>query len=92
MANIYVYFIGQKSLQNKGNKLLLFYMENSSNQKQKIYSPGDNYEIPVEGSLGLLALGHVGLKLWREKRKEHQAKTKADRTKIKSNNESKDNG
>ena len=23
-------------------------------------------EIPVEGSLGILALGHVGIKLWRE--------------------------
>lgn len=33
------------------------------------------YEIPPEGSLGLLALGHIGLKLWREKRKEvYQAK------------------
>jgi len=27
-------------------------------------------EIPVEGSLGLLALGHIGLRLWRNKRKE----------------------
>lgn len=26
------------------------------------------YDIPVEGSLGLLALGYVGLMLWREKR------------------------
>ncbi len=26
------------------------------------------YEIPVEGSLGLLAVGHIGLQLWREKR------------------------
>ncbi len=26
------------------------------------------YEIPIEGSLGLLAIGHIGLKLWREKR------------------------
>ena len=29
---------------------------------------GDVYEIPAEGSLGLLALGAAGLKLWREKR------------------------
>ncbi len=34
--------------------------------------PGDVYEIPPEGSLGLLALGAVGLKLWRQKRDEHQ--------------------
>lgn len=26
------------------------------------------FEIPNEGSLGLLALGDIGLKLWREKR------------------------
>ncbi|MBK8353283.1 MAG: hypothetical protein KA174_07780 [Chitinophagales bacterium] len=26
------------------------------------------YEIPIEGSLGLLAIGHIGLQLWREKR------------------------
>ncbi len=26
------------------------------------------YEIPVEGSLGLLAVGYIGLQLWREKR------------------------
>lgn len=28
------------------------------------------YEIPEEGSLGLLALGYVGLMAWREKRKQ----------------------
>lgn len=27
------------------------------------------YEIPEEGNLGLLALGHIGLRLWREKKK-----------------------
>lgn len=41
------------------------------NQEKPIaYKSGDQYQIPYEGSLGLLALGHVGLKLWREKRKE----------------------
>ena len=30
------------------------------------------YEIPVEGSLGLLALGHIGLQLWREKRNQFE--------------------
>ena len=34
---------------------------------------GTDYEIPVEGSLGLLALGYVGLMKWRERRKTHQA-------------------
>lgn len=28
---------------------------------------GEEYDIPVEGSLGLLALGDVGLTAWREK-------------------------
>lgn len=32
--------------------------------------PGDVYEVPAAGSLGLLALGAVGLKAWREKRDE----------------------
>ena len=31
---------------------------------------GEPYEIPVEGSLGLLALGYVGLMAWREKRRQ----------------------
>lgn len=36
------------------------------------YQPGDIYEIPAEGSLGLLALGARGLDLWRKKRAETQ--------------------
>ena len=28
---------------------------------------GEAYDIPVEGSLGLLALGYVGLEAWRNK-------------------------
>ena len=31
---------------------------------------GELFNIPVEGSLGLLALGYVGLIAWRKKRKE----------------------
>lgn len=31
---------------------------------------GQAFDIPVEGSLGLLALGYKGLMLWREKRKQ----------------------
>jgi hypothetical protein len=30
--------------------------------------PGDNYEVPAEGSLALLALGAKGLIAWRKKR------------------------
>jgi len=34
------------------------------------------YEIPTLGSLGLLALGDVGLKMWREKRDIEAARQK----------------
>lgn len=33
---------------------------------------GKVYEVPVEGSLGLLALGYVGVMKWREKIREVQ--------------------
>ena len=32
--------------------------------------PGTPYDVPPEGSLGLLALGAVGLRAWRAKRQE----------------------
>ena len=38
------------------------------NEQPKHYKPGDKYEIPVEGSLGLLAMGYKGLQMWREVR------------------------
>lgn len=31
---------------------------------------GQKFEVPVEGSLGLLALGYTGLMAWRMKRKQ----------------------
>lgn len=34
---------------------------------------GHPFDIPEGGSLGLLALGYVGLMLWREKRREIQS-------------------
>mgnify|MGYP007089827294 FL=1 len=33
------------------------------------------YQVPPEGSLGLLALGHIGLILWRNARKEYEEET-----------------
>ena len=33
-------------------------------------------EIPTDGSLGLLALGAVGIKAWRKKREEEELKLK----------------
>ena len=37
-----------------------------------------NYEITVEGSLGLLALGAAGIRAWRKKREEAKQNTKPD--------------
>lgn len=33
---------------------------------------GEPFEIPKEGTLGLLALGYIGLMLWREKRQQNE--------------------
>ena len=36
----------------------------------KFTADGKPFDIPVDGSLGILALGAVGVKAWRERRKE----------------------
>ena len=36
------------------------------------------YHIPPEGSLGLLALGAVGIRAWRKKRAEVESRSKND--------------
>jgi hypothetical protein len=41
---------------------------------------GEPFEIPEGGSLGLLALGYIGVMLWREKRKEIQMKNQMKKT------------
>lgn len=41
---------------------------------------GEAFDIPEGGSLGLLALGYVGVMLWREKRKEIQKQKLANKT------------
>ena len=45
-------------------------------EKNKALKPGDVYEIPVEGSLGLLALGYRGVTAWRKVRNEAIKKEK----------------
>jgi len=42
-------------------------MEKESPNKIE-YEIGDKYKVPVEGSIGLLALGYQGLVAWREAR------------------------
>lgn len=48
------------------------------------------YKVPPQGSLGLLALGDLGVKLWREKRKEAGKDPVKRKLKKKSENEEKD--
>ena len=36
-------------------------------QLKVITEQGDNFDIPIKGTLGLLALGYLGTMLWREK-------------------------
>lgn len=35
----------------------------------------ERYEVPPQGSLGLLALGHIGLYAWRAAKKKHKEET-----------------
>lgn len=42
----------------------------SSSSPGEQLAPGSTYEVPVEGSLALLALGARGIEAWREKRAE----------------------
>ena len=45
--------------------------KNTASNNLKIQTEaGKNYEIPFEGSLGLLASGYLGIMAWRQKRKE----------------------
>lgn len=50
-------FLAETSAQTSSNSILL-------NQE------GQTFEVPVDGSLGLLACGYVGLMLWRDKKRE----------------------
>ena len=40
------------------------------NSEKQIFLNNEKFDVPAEGMLGLLALGDVGLKLWRKKRAE----------------------
>jgi len=40
------------------------------NELKILTKDGKEFEVPVEGSLGLLALGAVGIQAWRKKQRE----------------------
>jgi hypothetical protein len=44
--------------------------EKNSNSEKSQNTAEKKFEIPVEGSLGILALGAAGIKAWRKKREE----------------------
>jgi hypothetical protein len=41
----------------------------------------NEYKITAQGSLGLMALGHIGLRAWREEVKKKKKKSKASQKK-----------
>lgn len=47
-------------------------------KKKEELIPGSQVEITAEGSLGLLALGDVGLRAWRKVRNEYTKKEDID--------------
>jgi len=53
-------------------------MENTEKNPPKEYQKGDVYEVPPEGSLGLLALGYQGLVAWREAQEKAKAAKAAE--------------
>ncbi len=52
---------------------------------KKLPSPNQIFEIPTDGSLGLLALGAVGLKAWRKKRNEAKKRNEIEGQRAKEN-------
>lgn len=52
-------------------------MEKKIKQETKEYKAGDTYEVPAEGSLGLLALGYRGLEAWRKAQDKAKAEVAA---------------
>lgn len=53
-------------------------MKSASTKNNKKNNFSNPVEITADGSLGLLALGAVGIKEWKKKREEQQSKLKKD--------------
>ena len=47
-------------------------VENSADVSVLKTETGEEYDIPEGGSLGLLALGYIGVMLWREKKQAYE--------------------
>lgn len=61
-------------------------MEKKQSNKISITTnDGKPFQIPVEGSLGLLALGYKGLVAWRQVRRQYQKVATAKQGQIKEN-------
>ncbi len=62
-------------------------MEKKQTNKVSITTnDGKPFQIPVEGSLGLLALGYKGLVAWRQVRRQYQKTVVAKQTQKKEKN------
>lgn len=63
-------------------------MEKKQPQKITITTPdGKPFKIPVEGSLGLLAIGYKGLVAWRQVRRQYQKAREANKQQQSENNQ-----
>ncbi len=51
-------------------------------ENKKIPKVGDEYEIPIEGSLGLLALGYRGVKAWRKVKNKAEESEKNNKQEV----------
>ncbi len=61
-------------------------MEKKQAQKIAITTPdGQPFKIPVEGSLGLLALGYKGVIAWRQVRRQYQKAREANKQQNENN-------
>lgn len=60
------------------------YLNNMSKEEKS-----KEFEIPVDGSIGLLALGDVGLKKWREVKAKFEAEMKNKKVEGKKNGDKK---
>lgn len=64
---------------------------NERNELKILTKEGKEFEVPVEGSLGLLALGAVGIQAWRKKQREMNYKNPNENVIVEKKQENKKN-